>query len=567
MKRIDTGIDRVLEGCPAWAWLVPPALLACVVFILAVDVFNWDEWLIWGELLHKLDSGTFSLADLAAQQNEQRNMAARVFGLLLMPVSGLNRFHEFGLNIALAGVSLFAALALYRRTLGETRPCVWLIFSMLAFSTMQWEAFTVGINSSIAILPVGLWLGLLIAQSGNPTIPRLAVLGVIGILPSFSFANGLFYWFCLLPIIGHKAYRQKTLGRVLPIWLTMTVAAWGLYFHGFESPGHHPSLLSGLEHPVKFIGYFLAYIGGAISSDKNLYPTAVLLGLGALSLFASLAWNEWRAGGDRRERLLPWLAAALFTLASAGVTTLARCAFGIEQALESRYATFSSPFWMALAALAFMSFTERPGRHLTIQTKRFMALSMAVFLLSTLLSTIVFYNRHDRFANGREALFTLTDEASLKPLFPDAAYIATRLPLLLEKRVSVFRDVGKFSDYKIDNAIAGRFALKGESSIADGRVRGVTISGTVPEQGGESAMVLLAVDGMIVAVLPDAAAEWEMFIPLGYFPGQANTLKAYALKGNGNTVQPLAPANGFEVIRGELEPVEFTYQSNFYIKN
>ena len=559
-------IDALADRCPAWAWIVPPLLLALVVFGLSLDVFRWDEWVIWGELLHKLENGTFHLVDLAAQQNEQRNLAARLFGLMLMPLFKLNRFPEYGLNILIAGVGFLAAVRLYvHHGPARTKRLAWLLFSMFSFSILQWETFTLGANSSVAVLPAALWAGLLIATTGNLSLFRLLAVGAVGILPSFSFANGLFYWLAVLPVLVSRARRRGNATAVVVIWAIMTAGAWTLYFLDFASPGQHPSLLSGLAHPFEFASYFFAYLGGGVSSDKNLFPVAILLGLASLPLTAGLALREWRAGGDRRECMLPWLGAILFTLCSAGVTTVARCAFGVEQALESRYASFSSPYWIALIGLFLQSRShgrDRKADRLLPATSLTLAVSLAVFLLSTVLSTVVVYNRHDRFARARNALYALTDERPLLTIFPDTAYLMMQLPVLMQNRLSIYRNLKPLADYGHTAGTAGSFVIEGTAQAAEGRIPGLRLEGRL-EDGHRS--VLLEAGGIVVGWLPDTGAEWEIFVPLANLPKGEARLRAYALDRGENTLTPLAPEAGFPVAVGALPPVAYDIGRYFFI--
>lgn len=549
--------------CPTWAWMIPPLLLSCLVFTLAVDVLHWDEWVIWGELLHKIESGTFNLSDLFAQQNEQRNLAARTFGLLLMPFFKLNRFAEYGLNIVLAGVGFLAAVRLYSKTGNTTPPnIIWLIFSMFSFSIMQWEAFTFGSNSSVIILPVSIWSGLLIAHAGPPTTTRLITLGLIGILPSFSFANGLFYWVSLVPVLGFQAHKHNKISLVSSVWTGMTCTAWFLYFINFASPEHHPSLLSGLTHPLKLAGYFFAYLGGAVSSDKNLFVIAIMLGLASFPLLTAMVWREWKAGNKRRELMLPWLGAATFSLCSAAVTAIARCNFGVEQALESRYASFSTPYWMALVALFFMTWDKRPKNNpLFSPSKILLAASLVVFILSTVLSTIVVYNRHDRFVRARDALFELSDEAALKTIFPDTAYLMMQLPLLMKKRLSIYRDLKQFEAFEEQAGIGGKFSISNKYNAAEKRIPGFMVQGVLNNSDGA---ILFTVDKTVIGYLPKPSQNWKIFIPCANFPIKQGQLKAFVTTKQGGNLVKLAPAEGISFRIEDLQPVNYTINKYFF---
>ncbi|WP_319543123.1 hypothetical protein [uncultured Pseudodesulfovibrio sp.] len=538
-----------------------------MVMLLCVDVLHWDEWVIWSELLEKLRDEVFGIKDLITQQNEQRNMAARFFGLLLMPAFKLNRFAEYGLNILLAAGSFVPILLLYRRTTGDKAPsCLWLAFSMLAFSPLQWEAFTFGANSSVLVLPLGIWLSSLVAINGAPTLPRLLALGAIGILPSFSFANGLFYWLCLAPLVLHQGHKHDRLILTAALWGTMTIGAWGMYFWDFQSPTHHPSLFKSLLHPLQLAGYFFGYLGGAISSDKNLAPIAVVLGvLSAPALFVLTA-RLW-ANKETRYKLLPWIAPILFTLLSAAVTALARCEFGIGQALESRYATFSTPYWISLAALYFMTKgTQKVSSRTDALTHYFAIACTCVLLLSTLLSIIVVYNRHERFSRARNALYSLTDEAALKVIFPDTAYLMTKLPLFLEKRLSIYRHIKLLDEYKITRKTGGEFAVSGETRAADNRIRGYIITGTLAtETVGETEMLLVS-RNKIVGVLPLSTGDttWNLFLPALNLKEGTQALKAYILQSDDRSLAPIAPVGGIQLAPPPLKEPAYTIGEHFF---
>ncbi|WP_338667710.1 hypothetical protein [Pseudodesulfovibrio methanolicus] len=556
----------VPEKCPVWAWIVPPLLLIAVVAVYAVDVLQWDEWVIWGELLHKIKAGTFGLADLAAQQNEQRNMAARVFGLLLMPLFKLNRFAEYGVNFLLAAGSFWAAVVLYGRTFRQRiTPFVALIFSMLSFSLLQWEAFTFGANSSVLILPLGIWLGVLIAAGGPPSLLRLSALAVVGILPSFSFANGLFYWFCLAPLLYMQARKSGNVVRTLSIWGGLTALVWFLYFYSFQFPPQHPSLSGDLAAPFRMAGYFMAYLGSAVSSDKNLMPLAVAIGACSLCLLGRLLWDLLRCDDrDQWRAAMPWSCVMLFTLFSAGVTALARSGFGLAQALESRYASYATPYWMALFVLFLLAWKRDKTTHRLILGRNFLVFCAGVFLLSTLLSFIVIRNREPRFAKARKALFSLTSDSDLAPIFPDTAYLFKQLPMLLADRLSLYRDIKRFDEYDKEDKAGGAFSVVEKMIGAQGQVKGLLLQGVVTrDQSGVP--VLIVVGNRIVGVSTTREEYWELFLPTAWLPEGTVMVRAYAVLEGGERIAPLAPEGGGGVAVAHGPEPEYSVSDYFFI--
>lgn len=545
------------------AALVPPALLALCVWFWAVDVLNWDEWTIWIGMLEKLRDGSFSLPDLISQQNEQRNLAARFFGLALLPASGLNRLPECLLNIALAGASCLCAVSLYRRTRGEDAPpAPALAFSLLAFSLLQWESFSVGINSSVLLPPLGLLAGAAIAAGPPLTWGRLAAMVLVGIPPSFCFVNGLFYWLCLAPAVALSS-RQGRAAKTA-VFLVAGAAVWTLYFHGYSAPGHHPSPLASLLRPLQTGGYFLAYLGGALVGDRNLLPLAILAGGAGLWLL----WTALRpALGDRQAltRLAPWLGVAAFSLLSAGATALGRSGFGPGHALESRYASFSTPLWMAIAALYAMRWRAAPpGR----STRAVLASCLALFLLGSVLGAVALRNRAPRLLAAREELFRLTDPRRVEAVFPDPAYVALKLPLLLERRLGPYRDIPPLEGLRASGPPAGHFSLRPEAGI-DGRVCGYMLRGGA--KGPAGAAVLLAVvgnrPGRVAAVgRLEADGGFALFVPSAALPEGEPTLVAFVLGGDGRSLAPLAPVEGLALANAHCPPPPLNVEKYFHVR-
>lgn len=556
------------------ALAVPPVLLCLCVQLWAVDVLNWDEWVIWTGVLERLQSGALSLADLAAQQNEQRNLAARLFGVALMPVFALNRLPECALNILLAGGIFLLARRLFIRTGGSpgehALASPLLPFSLLAFSLLQWESFSVGINSSVLLPPLAMWAGAVLATGGALTWTRLGLMVLVGLVPSFSFVNGLFYWLCLAPLVALRAERQaaaKTLA-----FLAAGALVWAAYFHGYTSPPHHPSPLASLARPHLLLGYFLAYLGGGVVSDRNLLPLALAAGALALCMLvlflrpalAGLARRDWRQAGRELAPLAPWLCVAAFTLLSALATAAGRSGFGLGQAQESRYATFSTPLWMVLAALS-----AQRG-HLTGEAaQRFLrsalAFCLALFLLSSVLSAIVLRNRAPRLAQARAELLRLTDPQKLEAVFPDPAYVIRKLPLFLDRRVAIYRGIKPLADYALaDGAASGDFSLRPGAGV-QGRLCGYLLTGHRAD--AREGLVLLALPGRVAAVAQaGAGGRFELFVPDNALPEGPCVVRALELMPDGRTLRPLSPAAGVELQNSPCPPPLLHVEKYFHVR-
>lgn len=554
------------------AALAPPIFLALCIWLWAVDVLNWDEWIIWVNLLEKLQGGMLSLADLVAQQNEQRNLAARLFGLLLLPTFGLSRQPEYALNIALAGCIYLLVRRLYTQTAQAlSAPAPALAISLLCFSLLQWETFSVGINSSVLLPPLAMWAGVVLVSGKALTWARLIAVTLIGVVPSFSFVNGLFYWLCLTPLI---ALRAGTLGQRLfktCVFILAGVVVWGAYFHNYTRPPHHPDPFFAFTHPHTLSGYFLAYLGGALVGDKNLLSLAIIVGGAALVLLwiylrpflLHMLHRDWRWSLVELDHLAPWLAMAAFTLLSALATAIGRSAFGLAQALESRYATFSTPLWLVLVSLNAL-YEYRLTEQTRLWTRRILIACLAIFLLSSVLSAIVLRNRAQKLSEAQAEIFRCTSPQKLEALFPDPAYIIIKLPTLLKQRVAMFRDIKPLDAYTLSQMSLGSFEIQPMVGVS-GRVCGYLATGKIPSH--QLCLVLLALPERIVAVgKADSNGHFSLFFSDNALPTGGCTLRALALDNNGRTLHPLGFAGGIHLINTPCPPPALWLEKYFHVR-
>jgi hypothetical protein len=567
-----------------WLCFAPFAFIALMIAVFGVDVLYWDEWMMWIKLLGPLQDGSLSLQHLVAQQNEQRNAAARVFGLLLLPVFKLNRFAELYLIMGLVAVSFAALLRLYDNTRNKygIRNQQWAAVAMafLLFALPQWELYTVGVNTAIALPITCLCLSL--ALLGDRTLPawKFALLCVIGYIGSFNFANGLFNWFCLIPSLLITELRPGRKKLVVALWLLVSASAWLLYFTNYSKPPHHPSLLYIFEHPLVTVGFLLAYIGATFSDQCIPFPAAIFFGAGGVALLLHTLWRLRRAPLEKLQGLAPWLALLFFACLTAGATCVGRAGFGIQrQALQSRYIAFSCLFWISLAVLTACADRLAPisnARFLKVR-RWFFYLCCAGYLITTAHDVIVIKHRAEKFIPARAELFRLQDDNELRDIFPDPNFLKSKLHGFFQARLGSFRDFKQeLREYKlIDVADAGALesvrVIPGEGEQA----AGVLLVGWArdPRAGKPARYVLLVNKGKLfyAAVTGEErqplaqstgkpwlrSAGFSIFLPSSFFAEPEASFEAYSLSADGNTIARLAGPSNPEDARVAAPPEYF----------
>lgn len=557
------------------ALFAPPLLLAACLCLWAVDVLNWDEWLIWATALEKLRAGGLSLSDIILQNNEQRSAIVRLVGLAFFPLFRLARWPELAATALMAGGCVLLAGRLARLTFPAATDSaphtpdrrLLLVFSLLGFSLLQWETFSVGINTSVIVPVLGLWTGVCLAWSPQRlSLARLGALFLVGLLPAFSFANALFYWPCLAPLVALRADSRRRAWALTVLWLASGALVWAGYFHGYVKPGHHPSILLALLSPHILAGYFTTYLGGALVGDRNLLPLALFSGAFALVALATLFRAAWRAGAEARATLPPWLCVVCFTLLTAAATAAARGGFGLGQAQESRYATFSTPLWMALAALTFLHW-QRLSPTARRWLSRGFALCAGFFALSTVLAAVVLFHRAPRLERARLELFRLTEPANLRAVFPDPAFVMANMPLFLELRAGIYRDVLPLADYRPGARAEGSFRVISWSEVS-GRVPGFLLLGEAPGRAGAKVLACAGESraGRIVGLgLTDETGRLELFLPENALPQGPQRIFAAIIDADGRTLHPLDPEDGAAVQNAERTVARFELDRHFFI--
>lgn len=555
-------LDRILRSRAAL--LAPPLVLAACLLLWAAEVLNWDEWLIWADVLEKLQGGTFGPLDLIVQNNEQRSAIVRLLGLAFFPLFRLDRAPELAMIFLMAAGCVFLAARLYRQSFPETQDRRALaVFSLLGFSLVQWETFSVGINTSVVLPVLGLWAGVCLAWGKERlSWARLAGLALLGLLPSFSFANALFSWPCLAPLVALRAGSRRRAWTMTVLWLAFGALVWVAYFTGYAKPGHHPPLFATLLSPVSLGTYFVAYLGGALAVDRNLLPLALLAGAFALFALAVLVRAAWKGGDEARASLWPWLCVAAFTLLTASATAVGRSGFGPAQALASRYATFSSPLWMVLAVL-FLQHGQRLAEPLRRWLGRGFLGCLALFLVSSLLAAIVLHNRKPRLERARQELYRLTKPEDLLAVFPDPAFVIAKAPLFLRLRAGIYRELLPLGEYRQGRPLEGWFAARPRDAMA-GRVHGFFVQGAALGQDGRP--VLFCAAGRIVGMGRVAeSGGFELFLPENALPAGPQLLQASVLDSDGLTLRALNPVAGAGLVNQGRETTEFELERHFFV--
>lgn len=434
--------------------LIPFVALVVVVARCAVDVPYMDEWELV-PLLQKFDAGTLTFGDVWAQHNEHRLFFPYLIMLGLAQFTSWNIRAEVFLNLVLAA-GVFSVMTLtVARTARHT--CVYALvwsapmLAIFSFSFRQWENWFWGAQIQV-FLSVLCVLGA-IYLLGSPKIgaARLAGAVVLGVVASYSFANGLLTWPIGLMMVVLPASPGASRWKRAAAWLAAGAATSAFYFTGYEASADRPSPVEVLGEGGDYLRYVLAYIGGAFSSRL---PRATLLGGIGLVLGSFAYWAAARVEAARG-LLAPYVGIGAYALLTAMMTSLGRTSIGIDQAVTSRYSTFSSLFWCCVVVMLLMASarTGTAARAPLVRTVATLALAVVVALsgVISILNTHVLPGLQKQLewcsADVRRAVREREHTCpGAEILYPDPHVTMERARFLQRKRLSLFRDSDSGTD-------------------------------------------------------------------------------------------------------------------------
>ena len=352
------------------AFLLPLLPIACLLTLMAnyaVNVPYADEFTM-GPLLAKAHQHTLTVADLFTQHNEHRYFFSK---LLIIALAGLAHGDvraEMYFSVLLTILTSANLWLLVRRTLslslGRSLVVLFLI-NLLLFSPVQAENWTWGFQFPLFLCNYLFTCALLAAFSNLSAATKFAICLVLAAVATFSFGGGVLLWALTFPLgvlmtTGMK-WKSKTAWCVA--WGAAGIAAMALYFFHYIKPAGHPSIAAS-ANPLDYFLYVTTFLGAHLARADRSEPIfqAALVGSGLLVLWgtAVIYAIRYRRDLELRRRMLPWIVLGSYATLNGLLAAVARIGFGIHQALDSRYTSFS--LYLSLAAVGLYTIFKQDFR-------------------------------------------------------------------------------------------------------------------------------------------------------------------------------------------------------------
>src|ERR1700686_3229263 len=314
--------------------------------------------------------------------------------------------------------------------------------------------------------------------------------------------------------------RRKAL-RWIGYWVVVTGACVGLYLFDYHEAGHSTRILTGFQ-PFPYAGYAIVFLGGNLFRSATRQGTALpfILGLFLTVLYVVLLGYVFKGShsSELKRRSAPWIAFGAFAMASAGLCALGRRPyFPAQQALESRYTTFSLMLVVSLLGLLVLvyhhlktTFSERTAKILPRTAGAGIAILVAGYTLSLPFSFEQMANFRSYHFDGKGAL--QYSRILRDPGMAEAIMTATLFPDIgiLRECIEMLDAVDRFRPPLIkDPRMHDDTASPGAKKRSRGRFDSIAV---VDNQYVVSGWAILPerherADGIVLAFL-NSAGEW-----------------------------------------------------------
>ena len=553
--------------------VIPACLLGAFIQNYWVDVPQWDQW-EYVTFFKKLSVGTLTLSDLFWQQAEHRQFFPN---LIFVGLGWLTRWdvrYEVVVSFLLACLVSFNVYRLGERTLGGGRArrlFIWFLANLLIFSPVQRENWLLGVQI-VYFLPLAcVTTCLVIAYSELRALSKLLSCMCLATISTFSAANGIVCWLILFPLLyllaapngqGNGSNRQS----LILIWGGGFLVNAALYLNGYQKPASQPDVASILIHPLKALGYFCTLLGNPLAVRSLIFPQdpysrrAMIIcaaaGLGLTVLFALLALSA-RRDSRLAYRVAGWWSLGAYSLSTALLVTIGRTGFGVGNASELRYTTFTLYLPVALIYLLPIILESRAAKasYFTQRKRLILPVLASVFVFSQLLtyplSVTDMRDHSERFRYSKACLLFINvvqEEKGLRDLYWNRWNVGK-----IRSAANVLNDLGYLrpslisSDRVRDLAPAGAYRPEGYGSFTLIRASEDEYIAAgwamLPERGEPAHAILLTYEGVdaesVVFALsrtndsyrqrpPHEYSHWQKSLATGDLPGDPSTIKAWA---------------------------------------
>jgi len=429
---------RIQKKCVIFLLLLTPVFFGIsIVLKYGVNVPYWDEFDSLVSLFS--EERGISLKTLFSQHNEHRIFFPRIVFIIIGRLSQMNMKAYMFVSQMLVALTYLALCTIINNIgKGKIKYLMMLLVGFLLYSPIQYENQLWGFQLAFYMVNVFAVFSIYFMNKSINTGEkdlRFLILSILcAIISSFSSIHGLLVWIAV-DFVYALHFKKKLLKSIrFKIWNLFAVSSWIIYFLDYHKPEYHPSLFSALENPIRFILYVIGMVGHPLFSDgyaSMLYGLlTIIVCLSILSIF--IKYN------DKSD----FMSVSLIVFGSLVAVSIAvgRSDFGVEQALSSRYTTFSLNIVVGICLFIF-------NKRLSFSTSKtiitIVVLSLAISSVR-LLNKDMIYIRNTR-RNDTTILINYKNSTNseLEHLNPNTDRVKHSAEIMEQKGIGPFHGLGE----------------------------------------------------------------------------------------------------------------------------
>ena len=316
-----------------------------------------DEWDTPGHILLKSVDTNLTFQDFISQHNESRKIFPKVLYYSLSKISGLDITHVIFIRFGLSVLCFFLLLKLFQKQ--NYQIFYSFIISILLFSPTQALSHLTSIQVITLIPPLLIILFYYFHKKLNNLGLFLLYISNC-LIATFSFANGMLIWIILFPVFCSELKNKVSYIRTFSLLAVLCFfATLYIYFIDYSGPEIHPSILEGLNRPLKSLRYLFLWLGSpfAIAYADSGFIGSVI-GCTSLSVFLIFFITHFISKTDLKNKISsfyksPWIALLVYSFVSGISASLGRSGLGVLQALSPQYPSMA--IWFYIGCIGFIS--------------------------------------------------------------------------------------------------------------------------------------------------------------------------------------------------------------------
>lgn len=337
--------------------LLPVLFLGVLIYNNSHNVLLADEWDTPGHILLKSVDTNLTFQDFISQHNESRKIFPKVLYYSLSKISGLDITHVIFIRFGLSVLCFFLLLKLFQKQ--NYQIFYSFIISILLFSPTQALSHLTSIQVITLIPPLLIILFYYFHKKLNNLGLFLLYISNC-LIATFSFANGMLIWIILFPVFCSELKNKVSYIRTFSLLAVLCFfATLYIYFIDYSGPEIHPSILEGLNRPLKSLRYLFLWLGSpfAIAYADSGFIGSVI-GCTSLSVFLIFFITHFISKTDLKNKISsfyksPWIALLVYSFVSGISASLGRSGLGVLQALSPQYPSMA--IWFYIGCIGFIS--------------------------------------------------------------------------------------------------------------------------------------------------------------------------------------------------------------------